>query len=76
MDPREREMLREKIEGVLTKIPVRLIGKREEELMSKLTDKSVRETIAKMMIDSCHARYDTKVADHLSEKYIQQVKNL
>lgn len=58
-------MLREKIEAVLAKIPVRLIGKREEEIMGKISDQSVREATVRMMIDSCRARYDTKVADHL-----------
>jgi hypothetical protein len=62
---REREMLGEKIEAVLAKIPVRLIGKREEEVMGKLSDQSVREATARMMIASCRARYDTKVAEHL-----------
>jgi hypothetical protein len=67
-------MLREKIEAVLAKIPVRLLGKREEEVMSKLSGQSVKEATAKMMIDSCRARYDTKVADHLSGKYFPPLK--
>jgi hypothetical protein len=33
MSSRERDMLREKIEIVLAKIPVRLLGKREAEII-------------------------------------------
>ncbi len=49
----------------MAKIPVRLIGKREEEILGKLSDRSVKETVARMMINSCRTRYDSKVADHL-----------
>lgn len=57
-------MLKEKIEVVMAKIPVRLLGKKEEEILGGV-DRGKREEVARMMVSSCRGRYDSKVADQI-----------
>jgi hypothetical protein len=61
---REKGMLREKIEVILSKISIKLLKRKEEELTGAAIDPAIRKEIIQMIIDSCKTRYDTKVAEY------------